>query len=211
MHITGYAFIVGGGIAIERACALALAKDGAAGLLIADIDTSAAQETAAQYQETTVSMTIGLFSQMDYCVECADIGPNSHAEIAGFDLFAYQCMLDVNITGTFLVIHQVSGFMRGQEPRQLLSLLVLESAVSHVAMPGVAPYTAAKHAVVGVVKTAAIDNIPHGICINAVCPSFVNTPEEVITKMHLMGCIANAEEVVDAVCFSCSDRSSYMT
>lgn len=69
----------------------------------------------------------------------------------------------------------------------------------------------------------AIDNIPHGIRVNAVCPSFVNTPgfqaafeddpelEEVITKMHPMGRIANAEEVADAVCFLYSDRSSYMT
>ncbi|KAL4757663.1 SDR family NAD(P)-dependent oxidoreductase [Aspergillus foveolatus] len=224
MHITGYVFIVGGGIGIGRASARALAKDGAAGLMIADIDTIAAQETAAQCHEvatnqhfrvettyvgitddmsmlTATSMTIRLLGQIDYCVNCAGIGFNSNAEIADSDLFAYERMLDVNITGNFLVIGHISDFMRGQGLA--------------------APYTAAKHAVVGMVKIAAIDNIPHGIRVNAVCPSvqaaFEDDPEleEVITKMHPIGRIANAEEVADevadAVSFLCSDRSSYMT
>ncbi|KAL4750024.1 hypothetical protein BDW72DRAFT_204249 [Aspergillus terricola var. indicus] len=258
MSITGYAFIVGGGIGIGRACALALANDGAAGLLIADIDTAAAKKTATQCQEvatnqqfrvetthvditdetsvkTAATMATTVFGRIDYSVNCAGIGPNSHTEIADSDLSAYQRMLDVNVTGTFLVIREISAIMRSQEPRRLLSplgdhrgstrgaIVVLGSAASHVATPRVAPYTAAKHAVIGMVKTAAIDNIPHGIRVNAVCPSFVNTPgvqaalgadqelEEVITKMHPMGRIANAEEVADAVCFLCSDRSSYIT
>lgn len=176
------------GVGIGRACARALAKGGAAGLMIADIDTSAAEETAAQCHEvatnqhfrvettyvditddksvlTATSMTIRRFGQIDYCVNCAGIGPNSNAEIADSDLSAYQRMLDVNITGTFLVIRHISDFMRGQELRRLLSplgdyrgstrgaIVVLGSAASHVAMPVVSPYTAAKHAVVGMVKT----------------------------------------------------------
>ncbi|KAL4995503.1 hypothetical protein BDV10DRAFT_196666 [Aspergillus recurvatus] len=258
MHITGYAFIVGGGIGIGRACALTLAKDGVAGILIADIDTTAAAETASRcrnvatnadfrVQTTLVDITdeksvkaaaalmISTFGRMDYCVNCAGISPGIHAGIADSDTAAFRRMLDVNVSGTFLVVREASARMRVQEPRRLLSVLgddrgstrgsivVLGSAASYVATPGIAPYTAAKHAVIGMVKTAAIDNIPTGIRVNAVCPSFVNTPavrtalesdlklEEVITKMHPMGRITNAEEVADAVGFLCSDRSSYMT
>ncbi|KAL4990684.1 hypothetical protein BDW68DRAFT_153702 [Aspergillus falconensis] len=258
MHITGYSFIVGGGIGIGRACALTLAKDGAAGILIADIDTSAAAETASKCRDvathadfrvevTLVDITdeksvkaaaalmISTFGRMDHCVNCAGISPGVHAEIADSDTAAFQRMLDVNISGTFLVVREASARMRAQEPRRVLSdlgddrgftrgsIVVLGSAASYVATPGIAPYTAAKHAVVGMVKTAAIDNIPHRIRVNAVCPSFVNTPavraaldsdpklEEVVTKMHPMGRITNSEEVADAVSFLCSDRSSYVT
>ncbi|KAL4770512.1 hypothetical protein BDW60DRAFT_217932 [Aspergillus nidulans var. acristatus] len=157
-------------IGIGRACARALAKDGAAGLLIADIDTSAAQETAAQCQEVATNRHFRVETTR------VDITDEINAEIADSDLFAYQRMLYVNTTGTFLVILQISDLMRGQDPRRLLSPL-------------------GDHR--GSTRGAIVFEDHPGL-------------EEVITKMHPMGCIAT-EEVVDAVSFLCSDKSSYMT
>ncbi|KAL4957400.1 hypothetical protein BDW69DRAFT_200982 [Aspergillus filifer] len=258
MHITGYALIVGGGSGIGRACALTLAKDRAAGILVADINTAAAAETADLCRGVTTNpdfrveavhiditneesvrnaaaLTVKTFGRMDYCVNCAGIPQSSFSEIAESNIANFRRMLEINTTGTFLVIREASAVMRTQEPQRIVaslgddrglgrgSIVVLGSAASYVATSGLAQYTTAKHAVIGLVKNAAIDNVPHNIRVNCVCPSWVKTPmvqtaladnpalSELITKMVPMTRIANPEEVADAVSFLCSDRSSYMT
>jgi NAD(P)-dependent dehydrogenase (short-subunit alcohol dehydrogenase family) len=198
--------IIGSGIG--KACALLFAKEGAAGVMVADLVTNAARDVVAECgtvatnskfhaeavqvditQEdsvkTAVSRMVQLFGRVDYCVNCAgvsflrsmknrtawltysswQIGVQQGADIVDMPLADFQRFLDINTTGMFLVTREASAAMRAQEPTTVSHLLTnrgttrgaivnLGSASSMVAAPGVLPYTASKHAALGLTKNA---------------------------------------------------------
>ncbi|KAI1474621.1 hypothetical protein K445DRAFT_305036 [Daldinia sp. EC12] len=140
MDISGRALVVGGGSGIGRACALLFAKEGAAGVMVADIAIDAAADVVAeckavatnsQFQAEAIQVDIteedsvrGLmaqmihvFKRMDYCVNCAGIGVQEAVDIAGMSLTEFQRFLDVNTVGMFLVTREASIAMRAQEPQ----------------------------------------------------------------------------------------------
>ncbi|KAL2867460.1 SDR family NAD(P)-dependent oxidoreductase [Aspergillus lucknowensis] len=174
------------------------------------------------------------FGRIDYSVNSAGIGvqdprPVSETSMAEFDRF-----LTVNVRGTMLCTRAVSRAMKLQEPLVVNgrtgprgagrgSIVNLASANSFVAMPAIVQYTAAKHAVMGITKTAALDNAAHGVRVNAVCPSWVETPmidkafagdPEVLTalcKSIPAGRLALAEEVSEVVLFLSGPKATYVT
>jgi NAD(P)-dependent dehydrogenase (short-subunit alcohol dehydrogenase family) len=145
----------------------------------------------------------------------------------------------VNATGTFLVTRQASIAMRAQEAKPVVvhpdgggtasrgttrgAIVNTASASSLVATRGVLAYTTSKHAVLGLVKNAALDNAAYGIRVNCVCPSWVDTPMvrqaiegveglgDMIQAAVPMGRLAHPDEVADVVGFLCGPRSSYIT
>ncbi|KAK1243336.1 hypothetical protein MKX07_003964 [Trichoderma sp. CBMAI-0711] len=248
MNITGNAFIVGGGSGIGRACALGLAKDGAVGILIADLNVEAASRVAAECravataaadfraeacqidvsQEVSVVNATGYmvktFKRIDYCINCAGIGVQSARPISEADFVEFSRFLHIHVEGTFLLIRSVSIAMQSQELKPVDpespgrggtrgSIVTLGSGNSFAAAPNLVQYTAAKHAVLGVTKTAALDNAGLGIRVNCVCPTWVETPmiqdardggvdiDGWVKRMVPLGRIATAEEVADAVIF----------
>ena len=92
-----------------------------------------------------------------------------------------------------------------------------------VALPGIAPYVASKHAVMGLTRTAALDYAKQGIRINAVNPGPIATDLmaraaeqrgmtlDDIGSLVPMGRIGQATEIAQAVVFLCSDAASYIT
>lgn len=83
-----------------------------------------------------------------------------------------------------------------------------------------AAYVSAKHAVVGLTKTAALEVSPHGIRVNAVGPGYINTPllenapQEMLdglVSLHPAGRLGNAEEVAAIIVFLLSDEASFVT
>ncbi|OJJ83635.1 uncharacterized protein ASPGLDRAFT_67214 [Aspergillus glaucus CBS 516.65] len=182
--------------------------------------------------KTATDQVVQTFGRIDYCVNCAGIGVQQGVDIATLPLAEFRRFLDVNTVGIFLVTREVSTAMRAQEPRLVSSesprrgttrgaIVNLASVLSVVAAPGIIPYTASKHAVLGLTKNAALDNVSHGIRVNCVCPSWVDTPmvqqaeegvqglTEFIKSVVPMGRIAIPEEIADAIIFLASPRSSY--
>lgn len=99
------------------------------------------------------------------CSFLDQIGVQQGADIADLPLAEFKRFLDVNVTGMFLVTREVSVAMRSQEPRAVSAeskergttrgaIVNLGSASSLVAAPGVLPYTASKHAAIGLSKNA---------------------------------------------------------
>jgi NAD(P)-dependent dehydrogenase (short-subunit alcohol dehydrogenase family) len=87
---------------------------------------------------------------------------------------------------------------------------------------GAAAYSASKHGVIGLTKTAALENARSGIRVNAVCPGVIETPmakrifgaprvHKYVLGCHPIGRFGRPAEIAEAVVWMCSDRASFMT
>lgn len=257
MDITGYAFVTGGASGIGKACCLSFAKDGARGVVVADIDIESARETLAETQtvaahpefkaeavhidvslEESVRSAIAhatqLFGRIDYAVHSAGIPGGTFDPIAEANFVDFKHLIDVNVHGTFLVTSLVSAAMKAQVPQQASptdpargttrgSIVNLASVSSFMAVPNMVQYTTCKHAIIGITKTAALDNAPLGIRVNCVCPTWTDTPmtrratevapglEQALMATIPLGRLGRPEEAADAVIVLCSSRSSFTT
>ncbi|KAI1751896.1 hypothetical protein F4782DRAFT_503570 [Xylaria castorea] len=256
MNIDGCTFVIGGGSGICRATSIAFAKEGARGLLVADIDLEAATKTAADSRisatnpdfraeaiqldvtipdsvQHAVRYMIEIFERIDYCVNGAGVTGKGLAHIADTSFHQFQTVLDVNVNGLFHVMGAVSAVMKNQEPRAVDAnmpvrgvsrgtIVNMASVSSFRGLPHAVSYTTSKHAVVGLTRVAALDNIRYNIRVNCVCPSWVDTPmlsriskvtegfEKVVLSQLPMGRVAAPEEIADAILFLSSPRSSWV-
>jgi NAD(P)-dependent dehydrogenase (short-subunit alcohol dehydrogenase family) len=127
-------------------------------------------------------------------------------------------MIAVDLRGTFLCMKY--------ELRQMVkqgggSIVNVDSGAGLVGVPGFAGYSAAKHAVVGLTKTAALDHGLDNIRVNAIAAGLVDTPlvatgrpAEVMAARiaaHPIGRIGRPDEIADAIVWLCSDQSSFVT
>lgn len=100
------------------------------------------------------------------------------------------------------------------------SIVNLSAVNGIVGIAGIAPYTTAKHVVIGLTQAAALEFAEQGVCINAVCPGYVATPkiqklpietQTFMANTHPMKRMATREEVAKTVAFLLSDDSSFTT
>jgi NAD(P)-dependent dehydrogenase (short-subunit alcohol dehydrogenase family) len=100
------------------------------------------------------------------------------------------------------------------------AIVNMSSANGVVGLPGLAPYTAAKHGVIGLTRSAALEFADKGVRINAVAPGYVDTPrmrqtpENVLSQFaaaHPMGRLAQRQEVAQLVAFLLSHESAFCT
>ncbi|KAF3003333.1 hypothetical protein E8E14_000511 [Neopestalotiopsis sp. 37M] len=254
--IGGNALIIGGGSGICRATAITFAKEGAQGLLVADIDLDAAQKVAEESRAVatnpsfvaeavrvdvtipdsvrqTAALCVDKFGRIDYCVNGAGITSPAPIPIAEVDFEQFKRVQDVNVNGTFLVLNVVSATMASQKPHAVDesnpsrgltrgSIVNVASVLSFKALPRTASYTTSKHAIVGLTRTAALDNIANDIRVNCVCPSWVDTPmvqrqceatpgfDRLIQSQLPMGRMGAPEEISDAILFLCSSKASWV-
>ncbi|KAJ2978635.1 hypothetical protein NUW58_g7436 [Xylaria curta] len=183
--------------------------------------------------QNMVDTAIREFGRIDYSVNSAGMGNISGAVIPNLKVDIFSKTIEVNIKGTMLCIRAVAKAMASQEPLSYKSrhgerslgrgsIVNLGSANSYVAAPGMASYTTSKHAVIGLTKSSAIDCQKHYIRVNAVCPSWVDTPmmkaslqrvpqlAQMIKAVSPLQRAASAEEVADYIIFLCSPSASYI-
>lgn len=130
----------------------------------------------------------------------------------------------VNLKGVWLSMRAELRHMHAQGSGVIVNTA---SAAALVGAPGTAPYTAAKHGVVGLTRTAALEYAPLGIRINAIAPGTVDTPmsdgfsasnvvqdpfaDALVRHGHPLKPLAQAEEIADAILYLAGDRSSFAT
>ncbi|MGW9029002.1 SDR family NAD(P)-dependent oxidoreductase [Streptomyces sp. NPDC055722] len=231
------ALVTGGGTGIGRASALALAAVGCtvtvAGRTVATLEETVrmiieaggtARHVACDVSDEqsvahAVEVAVGDSGRLDFGVNSAGIsGGDDLRKTADYPVETFDRMIATDLRGTFL---SMKYQLRQMQAQGFGSVVNVGSGASVVGVAGFAGYTAAKHGVVGLTRTAALDYGPDGIRVNALVVGLVNTPliaegrsPEVMAARvaaHPIGRIAEPEEIADAVLWLCSDRSSFVT
>ncbi|KUI52488.1 2-(R)-hydroxypropyl-CoM dehydrogenase [Cytospora mali] len=168
-------------------------------------------------------------------VNSAGLGNISGAVTPHLKLDIFTKSVDTNIKGAVYFVRAVTAAMAAQDELMHVSsrhgstrslgrgsIVLLGSVNSYIAAPGMLNYTTSKHAIIGITKSAAIDCVKPNIRVNAVCPSWVDTPmnqaslqrvpqlEQVIKAISPLQRVATVEEVADYILFLCSPSASYI-
>jgi 3-hydroxybutyrate dehydrogenase len=172
------AIVTGAAGGIGRAIVERLRTDGVSTLAV-DLDTSGLDGESLQADLTTregnqaaVDQAVARFGRLDAVV--ANAGFQHVAPIAEFDPDRWEALLSILLTSPFLLAHY--GWTALSEAPSGGRFLVIASTHGLVASPYKAGYVSAKHGVLGLVKTLAIEGADAGVSAMALCPGYVRTP-----------------------------------
>ena len=227
--------VTGGGSGIGEACATTLAARGGK-VMIADVNPAAAERVAKPITaagamatpfkadvtnpssvEAMVRFTVETYGGLDVAVNNAGIGGEQNPT-GEYSLEGWQKVIDINLNGVFYC-------MRYEIPAMLQSghgaIVNMASILGSVGFADSSAYVAAKHGVVGLTQTAAIEYATRGIRVNSVGPGFITTPlvlnsqdataRQAIAGLHPVKRMGTPEEVAALVCFLASDEASFVT
>lgn len=175
------AVVTGAASGIGRACARALAGEGARVALL-DVDDRAREldglfvrvDVTVPEQVRAAVETVGdRFGGVDVVVGCAGISGPFGLHVDEIDPADFARVLAVNVTGNFLLVKYCLPMLKRAEAP---AIVFLASDAAYVAAPGMVPYNASKGAVAMLTRALAVDLSEHGIRANCVCPSIVDTP-----------------------------------
>lgn len=167
--------------------------------------------------EAMVAFTLEKFGALHLAVNNAGVGGPSQP-LADIALDDWRRLIDVDLHSVFYCLkYQIPAMLKSGGG----SIVNMASILGAVGWAGSSAYVTAKHALLGLTKTAAIDYAEQGIRVNAVGPGFIATPlvESSMTdaaraglaEKHLFNRLGTAEEVAVLTNFLLSDKASFMT
>jgi NAD(P)-dependent dehydrogenase (short-subunit alcohol dehydrogenase family) len=230
------ALVTGAGSGIGRAIAVRLAAAGAK-VTVADFNEETAARTCAELKKSgaeaasrrtdvsktdevqeLIAFTVRTFGRLDCAVNNAGI-QGELASTADCTEENWDRIVDTNLKGVFLCMkYELREMLR----RGSGAIVNIASNFGVVGSPQMPAYSASKHGVVGLTKTAAIEVAARGIRVNAVCPGPTLTPLaeavikdtpgiiEAINSRLPIGRMASPEEIARAVAWLCSDEATFV-
>jgi len=230
------AIVTGAGSGIGRAVAIAYARAGAR-VIVSDIAEDAGKETVRLVKEQASSAdavfvradassakdhvalaqaAVDRFGALHIACNNAGIGGELNF-VAAMSVEGWRKVIDVNLSGVFYA-------MQAQIPRMLQAgggaIVNMASILGQVGTKGSAGYVAAKHGVLGLTQTAALEYAEQGIRVNAVGPGYIDTPlldslsakvKAALIELHPLGRLGRPEEVADLVVWLSSDQAAFVT
>jgi glucose 1-dehydrogenase len=176
--------------------------------------------------EAVVTQALSRGGRLDCAVNAAAIEFETVplAECADDD---FDTMMAVNVRGVFLSMkHELRAMLDTVDTREGAGASIINIASTNSFKPqhDQPAYTASKHAVLGLTRSAAMDYASHGIRVNAICPGAIDTPmlrnamerrgrdvDDVVHRLSLFGRFGEPSEVAAAALWLCSDASSFTT
>lgn len=226
------ALVTGAGRGIGLALATALSEAGADTVLAArtrsEVEEAATalrargrKAEALVLDVTDIAAARDLIArQPAFDIAVINAGTNRPKLMADVSEADYDVVLDLNVKAAYFSAQAVIRKMLAEHIRG--SIIFTTSQMGHVAMATRTLYCASKHAVEGLVKAMAVELAPHGIRVNSIAPTFIETPmtapyfeskafrDEVLSKIKL-GRLGRVEDLMGAVVFLGSDAAALMT
>jgi NAD(P)-dependent dehydrogenase (short-subunit alcohol dehydrogenase family) len=165
--------------------------------------------------EQALDRVMGEFARVDVLINNA--GHNIRKPLTEYSREEFDSLYAVHVRGAFLCSRALVRHMRD---RRAGSIINIASILGHVGAENVAPYAAAKAALLQLTKVLALEEAPHGIRVNAIAPGYMDTP---LTRQHAeqvrqriidttpLGRFGQARELIGAALFLASDASSFVT
>jgi len=231
------AIVTGGGVGIGRATAIAFGREGA-NVVIGNRNAERGEEVVqairdaggkASFLRTDVSIKDDVKALVSHAVDTyggLHVAFNNAGIEGQVGALAetseenYDAIMDINVKGVWMCMkYEIFAMLKSGG-----GAIVNNSSVGGlIGFPGASIYSASKHAVMGLTKSAALEYSAHGVRVNAVNPAVINTSmaerlgdaigadEARLASMHPIGRTGQPEEVAELVLFLCSERASFIT